>query len=85
MKNIKEEIEKIPERNFYGCGSVDAELEAYGDKTYIIPLPLTLVRDEYYGANCIENIRENDDWIEDKVWIKEYFLSNMLLIEIYGE
>ncbi len=85
MKNLREDIEKIPERNFYGCGSTDAELEAYGDETYIIPLPLTLVRDEYYGANCLEHIREGDDWIEDKSWIREYFLNHLSDIEIYGD
>ena len=72
---LKIQIEAIPEGNFYGCGSVDAELEAYGDETYIIPLPLTLLRDEYYGFHCIEHLRECDDWIEDKDCIREYFLE----------
>lgn len=84
MKELYKKIEAIPERNFYGCGSVDAELEAYGEETYIICLPIEVMRDEYGPYNC-ENTREEDYWIEDKAWIREYFLDHISDIEIYGD
>ena len=79
---LKEQIEVIPVKNFYATRS----LEAYGDKgTYIIPLHIESVRTAYYGSDCLEHIRENDEWQSDKRWIKDYFLNNLGLIEIVKE
>ena len=83
---LKEQIEVIPVQDFYAAGITDVELEAYGDDgTYIIPLHIESVRTAYYGSDCLDHIRENDEWQSDKEWIKDYFLDNFGLIEIITE
>jgi len=46
MKNLKDKIEAIPEKDFYTSGQTDVELEAYGDDNYIISMHIEEVRDE---------------------------------------
>ncbi|MCH8067796.1 MAG: hypothetical protein IID16_00785 [Candidatus Marinimicrobia bacterium] len=81
MKNLREEIEEIPVKDFYCGGSVNVELEVYGDEIYKISLSIEEVRDEYdkYAFPCI---REYDNWGEDKKWIKAYFLTHLDYIKI---
>ena len=88
IPNIKNIIESIQVANFYTSGRTDVELEAYGEyNTYIIQIHIESLRTAYYGRDCVEHIRENDEFLNNnsikiKCWLKNFFLENLNQIEI---
>ena len=80
---MKNKIEAIETKLFHGTHDYDtAYLEAYTDEaTYIITLGIKLMRDAYTSPQTLDYIREYDEWINDKAWIKEYFLNHINDIE----
>jgi len=88
IPNIENIIESIPIENFYTSGHTDVELEAYGEyNTYIIPIHIEALRTAYYGPDCVEHVRENDEFLNNnsikiKRWLKDHFLDNLNQIEI---
>ena len=82
-------IEAIPLKDFYNTNSDNTyiDLEAYTDEaTYcILDVHRETLRDEFYGAECVENIRENDAWSGDQEFIKKFMLDHISEIKTFNE
>ena len=77
-----DKIEAIPLKDFYNTnpdGNTYIDLEAYTDEaTYcIIDVHIKTLRNKFYGVECLEHIKENDNWSGDQEFIKKFMTEHI--------
>jgi len=87
MTDLRKIISEIdPKFFFMSSTGMYREIEAHSDDLYIISnIHIETLRDEFYGHDRLAHIRENDGFVLDKKFIKDYFLKSLNLVEIIKE